>query len=108
MISRAEWTGFQEKVFAMLDRKRTGLVDAKELMHGSKQEVMSFAIGGYARGLMTDAMFKWIDADGDGTISHDEFLNYPLHIFDVMDTSTTHKGMLSPAELFAAAGEDPR
>lgn len=53
-------------------------------------------------------MMHKIDADGDGTVSHDEFIAYQLKIFDLMDTSKRHKGMLSKAEWFATAGKDPR
>lgn len=35
MISKDEWTAFQERVFAMLDKNKTGNVDAKELINPS-------------------------------------------------------------------------
>jgi hypothetical protein len=103
MVSRREWIAFQNKVFAMLDRKKTGKVDESEYMAASP-EVASFATGGYASGLLTREMFKKIDTDGDGTISRQEFLSYQLNIFDMMDTSSTHKGMLGPAQFFASGG----
>jgi hypothetical protein len=103
MVSRREWIAFQNKVFAMLDKKKTGKVDESEYMAASP-EVASFATGGYASGLLTREMFKKIDTDGDGTISHQEFLSYQLRIFDMMDTSSTHKGMLGPAQFFATGG----
>ena len=106
MISKDEWVAFQEKVFAMLDKKKTGVIDAKEFMTADKQEMASFATGGYARGLLTHKMMTKLDADGDGTISHDEFMNYQLKIFDMMDTSVAHKGMLSKSEWFATGGKD--
>jgi hypothetical protein len=99
----AEWIAFQNKVFAMLDKKKTGKVDEPEYMAASP-EVASFATGGYASGLLTPEMFKKIDTDGDGTISQREFLSYQLRIFDMMDTSSTHKGMLGPGEFFATGG----
>lgn len=108
MISKDEWIAFQEKVFAMLDKKKSGLLDAQEFMASDHRGIVSLATGGYARGLMTKEMMTKIDADGDGTISHDEFINYQLKIFDTMDTSPTHKGMLSKTELFATGGADPR
>jgi hypothetical protein len=40
----------------------------------------------------------------DGTISHDEFIAYESKIFDMMDTSTTHKGMLGKEEIMFATG----
>ncbi len=108
MVSREEWTAFQEKVFSMLDKRKTGKIGAKEFLDANNKEVVSFATGGYAHGLMTDEMLKKIDADGDGTISRKEFIDYQLKVFDMLDTSKTHKGMLSQAELFATGGKDPR
>ena len=67
-------------------------------------DMASFATGGYARGLRTRTMMHKIDADGDGTISHDEYIAYQTKIFDMMDTSTAHKGMLGPQEMFATGG----
>lgn len=103
MVSREEWNTFQDKVFAMLDKKKTGKLDESEYMAASPQ-VASFATGGYASGLLTPEMFKKIDTDGDGTISRQEFRSYQLRVFDMMDTSSTHKGMLGPQEFFATGG----
>jgi hypothetical protein len=103
MVSRNEWTTFQDKVFTMLDKKKTGKLDESEYM-GASSEVPSFATGGYASGLLTSEMFKKIDTDGDGAISRQEFLSYQLRIFDMMDTNSAHKGMLGPAQFFATGG----
>lgn len=104
MISRDEWISFQNKVFAMLDKNNTGKVDQTEYMRGYPA-LASFATGGYASGLLSKEMFNKIDANHDGTISHDEFIDYQLKIFDMMDTSSAHKGMLGPGEFFATGGE---
>ena len=104
MISRDEWIAFQEKTFAMLDKRKTGKVNAKEFIGDSAGELSSFATGGYARGLRSKAMMHKIDTDGDGTVSHDEFLAYQTKIFDMMDTSTSHKGMLGKEEIMFATG----
>lgn len=49
-------------------------------------------------------MMHKIDADGDGTVSRDEFITYQIKIFEMMDTSTTHKGMLGEEEIMFATG----
>jgi hypothetical protein len=85
-ISKAEWLAYQEKVFSALDKNKTGIVDEKEFLTPSSDLVM-LATGGYARGLQTKAMMHRIDTDGDGTVSHDEFIAYQSKVFDMMDAS---------------------
>jgi EF-hand domain pair/EF hand len=97
-VSKAEWLAYQEKVFAALDKSKTGVVDEKEFLAPSS-EMATFATGGYARGLQTKAMMHKIDTDGDGTVSHDEFIAYQSRVFDMMDTGKT--GSLGPREFLA-------
>jgi len=97
-VSKAEWLAYQEKVFAALDKNKTGVVDEKEFLAPSS-DMVSFATGGYARGLQTKAMMHKIDTDGDGTVSHDEFIAYQSKLFDMMDTGKT--GSLGPREFLA-------
>jgi EF hand len=108
MVSKDEWIAYQDKVFAMLDKKKTGMLDAKTFIDPSGGELVSFATGGYARGLRTKAMMHKIDIDGDGTISHDEYIAYQAKIFDMMDTSSTHKGMIGKEEVMFATGGNNR
>ncbi len=104
MISKAEWLAFQESVFAMMDKNKNGNVDAKHFIAADGGDVAKFATGGYARGLRTRAMMHKIDSDGDGMVSHDEFIAYQTKVFDMMDTSTTHKGKLGMEEITFATG----
>ncbi|MEP6546120.1 MAG: hypothetical protein ABJD53_01540 [Gammaproteobacteria bacterium] len=108
MVSKAEWLAFQEKAFTMLDKSKTGKVDSKEFVSKDGGDIVSLATGGYARGLRTSAMLKKMDKDGDGTISHDEYISYQTKVFDMMDTSTTHKGMLGKEEVMFATGGNNR
>src|ERR1700692_1100228 len=70
MICKDKWVPYQEKGFAMLDKNRSGTLDAKTFISPDGGELVSFATGGYARGLRTKAMMHKIDTDGDGTVSH--------------------------------------
>jgi len=97
-VSKAEWLAYQEKVFAALDKNKSGVVDEKEFL-GSSSDMATFATGGYARGLQTKAMMHKIDTDGDGTVSHDEFIAYQSKVFDMMDRDKS--GSLGPRAFLA-------
>src|ERR1700734_1421261 len=94
-VSKAEWLAYQEKVFAALDKKKSGVVDEKEFLSPSS-DMATFATGGYARGLQSKAMMHKMDTDGDGTVSHDEFIIYQTKVFAMMDRDKA--GSLGPQE----------
>ena len=52
-------------------------------------------------GLQATEMMQKIDTNGDGLVSREEYIANQQKIFDFMDTSKDHKGMLSPAEVLA-------
>src|SRR5436190_1170356 len=68
MVSQDEWSAFQDKVFGMLDKDKSEMLDDKEFVSASGDGLASFATGGFSRGLRTNEMFRKIDTDGDGTI----------------------------------------
>ena len=101
-ISRAEWDAYQEKVFNALDTHKRGKLNTT--IFAGRTEVRlgtSLATGGYARGLASAELAHKIDANGDGWISHEEWMTYQGKIFEMMNTSVTHKGALGVEELFA-------
>jgi Ca2+-binding EF-hand superfamily protein len=98
MVSKAEWSSYQQKLFAMIDADSSAALDNKEFMHAHRNDVASFATGGFANALRTSEMFAKLDADSDGNISRDEFVDYHSKLFETMDTRRT--GMLGQNEFF--------
>jgi EF hand len=103
-ISKAEWIAFQEKVFTALDTHKRGSLSAKIFVSRRCTRLVSFATGGYARGLCSIETSRDIDTNGGGRISHDEFMIYQGKIFDMMDTSRSHPGVIGEQEMFATGG----
>jgi Ca2+-binding EF-hand superfamily protein len=101
MISQDEWTTYQEKTFAALDTNKSGFLDEKQFV-GSGSQTMAFATAAYARGLRSNAMFKHVDSNGDGKISHDEFISYQQKIFEMLDSGK--KGMVGPTDFIRKGG----
>jgi hypothetical protein len=104
MLTKDEWIAFHEKIFTMIDKRHTGVIDSEEYISATGGGVVTFATGGYARGLRSKDMMEKIDADRDGTISHAEFMTYLTRLFDMMDTSTAHKGTITTEEVMFATG----
>lgn len=104
-ISKAEWVAFQEKVFDSLDTRKRGKLSV-EIFAGRTEVRLGtgLATGGYAIGLSSAELAHKIDVNGDGWISRDEWMTYQNKVFDLMNTSTTHKGVLGPDEMFATGG----
>lgn len=104
MISRDEWIAYQEKVFTALDVHKKGSLSAEIFVSRRCARLVSFATGGFATGLCNKETSRDIDTNGDGRISHEEFMIYQGKIFDMMDTSRTHPGMVGEQEMFATGG----
>jgi hypothetical protein len=99
-VSRAEWDAYQEKVFKHLDSRNKDRLNVDIFAQRTAVRLGSdFATGGYARGLASKELAHKIDANGDGWISHEEWMTYQDKIFDLMNTSTTHKNLLGDDEM---------
>jgi hypothetical protein len=109
MVSRAEWVAYQEKVFTHLDTHKRDRLNVSIFSGRTAVRLGSdFATGGYAQGLSSTELAKKIDANNDGWISHEEWMAYQGKIFDLMNTSVTHKDQLGDQELFATGGSNRR
>jgi Ca2+-binding EF-hand superfamily protein len=90
-ISRSEFIEARGKAFTKLDRDGDGYLTAADapraLRHGR---------GGGGDGA---AAMSAMDANGDGRISRDEFMNGSLRIFDRTDAN--HDGMVDAQEVAA-------
>jgi Ca2+-binding EF-hand superfamily protein len=102
-VSKEEWRAYQERVFAALDKDHDGFLEPEEFFGKPADTVIPFATLGYAHGLMTKQMFGKIDANGDGKVSKEEYLNYQSKIFDMMDTQK--KGQLNVADFIVKTAD---
>ncbi|HVZ33921.1 MAG TPA: EF-hand domain-containing protein [Polyangiaceae bacterium] len=98
MVSKGEWDAYQATLFEMIDADSSGALDSKEFTQAHRNDVVSFATGGYANALRRPEMFAKIDADHDGQVTREEFVVYHAKLFEMMDTGQTH--MLGQNEFF--------
>ena len=100
MVTKEEWVAYHTRVFKALDKKGDGLLTPEEFYGAPKP--IDFATGGYSRALETKQMFGRIDANGDGKLSLQEYLNFQNEVFAMMDTRK--KGELTAAEFIKQPG----
>jgi EF-hand domain pair len=82
-ISKDEWVAYQTRVFMALDKNGDGVLDVEEFYGNPK--AIDFATGGFASALETKQMFGKIDANGDGKVSREEYLNFQMKVWEMMD-----------------------
>jgi hypothetical protein len=104
MVSKPEWLAFQEKVFTALDQDKKGYLRAEIFVNRRCARLVSFGTGGFATGLCSQETSKDIDTNGDGRITHDEYMAYQEKIFHMMDTSRSHPGFVGDQEMFGTGG----
>ncbi len=67
-------------------------------------EIASFATGGYASALRTEATMHNMDANGDGMVAKDEWMSFQERMFDALDKDKS--GSLDEAEFTGPFNEN--
>jgi Ca2+-binding EF-hand superfamily protein len=96
-ITRQEYIEARAAQFARMDRNSDGVVDDADSRQRAKQSGMAKR--------MADAMRGRIDANNDGKISKDEFVNAPTTLFDRFDADKNSELDAKELEAARAAGE---
>lgn len=92
-VTRDEFLAWRAKQFAHMDRNGDGVIDDADRKAAEDQrEAMREQRG--------KGMLEKLDANGDGKITKDEFVNAPAPMFDKADTDGN--GVLDAKELQAA------
>lgn len=89
-VARDEFLAARAEQFAKLDRNSDGVIDDADLPEGAKER----------RGPHAGKMRQQFDANGDGKLSKEEFVNGPTPMFDAADKNGN--GVLEESELDAA------
>lgn len=101
-ITRAEYTQARAQLFDRLDRNKDGVVDQSDAPRGLLRR--------RAGGERMDQLREYMDTNGDGRVTREEFVNGPTPMFDHADANGD--GVIDQAELAAfreaAAARSPR
>ncbi|ESQ82417.1 hypothetical protein AEAC466_17505 [Asticcacaulis sp. AC466] len=92
MLTRAEWQAWRSAQFTRFDRNGDGYLtnaDVPAIASGQMAPKMQAAIAAF-------------DANHDGRLSRDEFVNGPMLVFDQIDLD--HNGVLDGHEIALAKG----
>jgi Ca2+-binding EF-hand superfamily protein len=92
VVSPAEFRASREARFKVLDRNHDGVLTAADFPAGGRLTAR------WGEG--PQALLKMLDADGDGRVSLDEFVQGSMRLFDRADAN--HDGVVSQAEAQAA------
>jgi hypothetical protein len=97
-VTRQEYINARAEQFARLDRNRDGVIDDADSSQGSnatdRGQRKAIAVRGH------------IDANGDGKVTKEEFVNAPTVLFDKFDADKN--GELDAKELETARGAADR